>query len=155
MTDFVDPGRRHFLTRSAALGCCLAASPLVTPMTLASAPWENRLVVIILRGGMDGLDVIRPLGAPEYATLRAPLLGGAGPSEDLTGFFGLHPALSDLMPLWRAGQLGFVHAVSTPYRDKRSHFDGQDILEAGLGSERPDRRTGRLAEPDDAGPAGG
>ncbi len=54
--------RRAFLTRTLALGCSAAASPLVTPVTLADAPGENRLVVIILRGGMDGLDVVRPLG---------------------------------------------------------------------------------------------
>jgi len=124
--------RRVFLTRSLALGCSLAASPLVTPVTLASAPWQNRLVVIILRGGLDGLDAVRPVGAPEFAALRAPLLQGPVPDgTDLDGFFALHPALMPLMPLWRAGQMGFAHAVSTPYRDKRSHFDGQDLLEAG------------------------
>jgi uncharacterized protein (DUF1501 family) len=58
----------------------------------------------------------------------------AGPEADaidLDGFFAMHPMLAPLTGLWKAGQLGFVHAVSTPYRDKRSHFDGQDILEAG------------------------
>lgn len=124
--------RRVFLTRSLALGCSLAASPLATPVTLASAPWQNRLVVIVLRGGLDGLDAVRPVGAPEFAALRAPLLQGAVPDEtDLDGFFALHPALMPLMPLWRAGEMGFAHAVSTPYRDQRSHFDGQDLLEAG------------------------
>lgn len=124
--------RRVFMTRSLALGCSLAASPLVTPVTLASAPWQNRLVVIILRGGLDGLDTVRPVGAPEFAAWRAPLLQGPVPDEtNLDGFFALHPALMPLMPLWRAGQMGFAHAVSTPYRDKRSHFDGQDLLEAG------------------------
>lgn len=124
--------RRVFLTRSLALGCSLAASPLVTPVTLASAPWPNRLVVIILRGGLDGLDAVRPVGAPEFAAWRAPLLQEPVPdATDLDGFFALHPALMPLMPLWRAGQMGVAHAVSTPYRDKRSHFDGQDLLEAG------------------------
>ncbi|MEO3416576.1 DUF1501 domain-containing protein [Roseovarius sp. CAU 1744] len=128
--------RRNVLTNGLALGCSLAASPLLTPMTFASAPWENRLVVIILRGGMDGLDVVRPVGAPEYAGLRR---SDPGEAQDLDGFFALHPALADLMPLWQAGDLGFVHAVSTPYRDKRSHFDGQDILEAGSGGSAPGR----------------
>jgi len=124
--------RRKLLTRSLALGCSAAASPLITPVTLASAPWDNRLVVIILRGAMDGLDVVQPYGDPGYAAARPTLKGGeAGGALDLDGFYALHPALSSLMPMWRAGQLGFVHAVSTPYRDKRSHFDGQDLLEAG------------------------
>lgn len=124
--------RRSFLSRSVLLGCSAAASPLLTPVTFAAAPWDMRLVVIILRGGMDGLDAVRPYGDPDFARWR-PTLGTApkdrGP--ELNGFFGLHPALSDLHPLWRAGDLGFAHAVSTPYRDKRSHFDGQDLLEAG------------------------
>jgi uncharacterized protein (DUF1501 family) len=133
--------RRRFLTRATALGCSLAASPLVTPVTMASAPWDNRLVVIILRGGMDGLDVVQPLGAPEFRQLRDGIDHGQTADtpapHDLDGFFALHPGLGDLMPLWRSGELGFVHAVSTPYRDKRSHFEGQDILEAGTGPDDP------------------
>lgn len=131
-----DTTRRAFLGRSLALGCSLAASPLVTPVTMASAPWDTRLVVIILRGAMDGLDAVRPVGDPGFAALRGKAME-AGP--ELDGFYALHPALSDLMPLWDKGELGFVHAVSTPYRDKRSHFDGQDILEAGTGSDAQGR----------------
>lgn len=122
--------RRDLLTRSALIGCSLAASPLVTPVTLAAAPWDARLVVIILRGGMDGMDVVRPIGDPAFAALR-PTLGGGNDGIALDGYFALHPALAPLMPWWQREELGFIHAVSTPYRDKRSHFDGQDILEAG------------------------
>lgn len=121
--------RRKFLTRSLALGCTAAASPLVTPVTFASAPGDARLVVIVLRGAMDGLDVVRPIGDPAFTGHRPSL--EANNSLDLNGFFALHPALEKLMPLWRAGELSFAHAVSTPYRNKRSHFDGQDILETG------------------------
>lgn len=127
--------RRAFLARSALIGCSVAASPLLTPVSFAAAPWDTRLVVIILRGGMDGLAVVQPRGAPEYAGLRSGLLDrSAGEAQDLDGFFALHPALSPLSGLWRQGDLAFVHAVSTPYRDRRSHFDGQDLLEAGTGS---------------------
>ena len=121
--------RRTFLTRSLAIGCTAAASPLVTPVTFASTPGDARLVIIVLRGAMDGLDVVRPLGDPAFAGHR-PSMNRTG-SHDLNGFFALHPALDGLMPLWKAGELSFAHAVSTPYRDKRSHFDGQDILETG------------------------
>lgn len=121
--------RRRFLLGGAALGCSVAASPFLTPVALASGPWDNRLVVIVLRGAMDGLDAVRPLGDPDYAALRPTLLGGD--ALPLSNFWGLHPGLSPLMPLWQAGQMGVMHAVSTPYRDGRSHFDGQDILEAG------------------------
>ncbi|MEQ9261496.1 MAG: DUF1501 domain-containing protein [Roseovarius sp.] len=136
MTARSSLSRRRFLAQSLGLGCSLAASPLVTPLTFASAPWDHRLVVIILRGGLDGLDAVRPYGAPEFAEYRAPFLQpGEVPGElDLDGYFALGPGLAPLMPLWRAGELGFIHAVSTPYRNKRSHFDGQDILEAGTGS---------------------
>ncbi|KMK65796.1 DUF1501 domain-containing protein [Puniceibacterium sp. IMCC21224] len=125
--------RRGFLSRSALVGCSLAASPLMTPVSFAAAPGDNRLVVIILRGGMDGLDVVQPYGDPAFAALRGgPRPGTADGPIDLDGYFALHPALGPLLPMWRQGQLGFVHAVSTPYRDKRSHFDGQDLLEAGI-----------------------
>ncbi|WP_368186752.1 DUF1501 domain-containing protein [Aestuariibius sp. HNIBRBA575] len=128
-----DVCRRKFLMRGAALGCSAAASPLITPIALANAPWDTRLVVIVLRGGMDGLDVVQPYGDPAMAALRPNLkTGQAADALDLDGFYAMHPSLAPIYPLWQAGQLGFVHAVSTPYRDKRSHFDGQDILEAGI-----------------------
>lgn len=120
--------RRDLLKSSLALGCSLAASPLITPVTLASTPGDARLVVIVLRGGMDGLDVLRPLGDPAYGALR-PTRGPDGHALDQ--MFSLHPALDALGPLWSRGELAFAHAVSTPYRDRRSHFDGQDLLENG------------------------
>ncbi|MGB0905300.1 MAG: DUF1501 domain-containing protein, partial [Mangrovicoccus sp.] len=126
--------RRHFLQSSIA-GCSLAASPWMTPIALAATPSEQRLVVIILRGGMDGLDVLRPVGDPDFAALRHSF-ATANRSLELDPLFALHPGLAELMPLWRAGELGFAHAVSTPYRDKRSHFEGQDYLEAGLPADQ-------------------
>ena len=130
--------RRTFLLGGATLGCSLAASPFVTPIAMASGPWDNRLVVIVLRGAMDGLDAVRPMGDPDYASLRPTL--DDGKAEMVDDFWGLHPGLSPLLPLWNAGECGALHAVSTPYRDGRSHFDGQDILEAG--SLRLDSREG-------------
>ncbi|PZQ95856.1 MAG: twin-arginine translocation pathway signal [Cereibacter sphaeroides] len=126
--------RRIFLKGATAFGCSLAAHPLTTTLTMAAVPGEARLVVIILRGAMDGLDVVRPVGDSGFAALRPTLSEG---TLGLGGQFGLHPALGPLMPLWAAGELGFAHAVSTPYRDKRSHFDGQDVLEAGTGLDVP------------------
>ncbi|NKX44752.1 DUF1501 domain-containing protein [Roseicyclus persicicus] len=128
--DHAATTRRQLL---GALGCSAAAFPLMTRITLASAPWDARLVVIVLRGAMDGLDVLRPVGDPGFAALRPDPGGTATP---LDGRFALHDGLSPLLPLWQAGELAFAHAVSTPYRDGRSHFDGQDILEAG-GSAAP------------------
>ena len=108
-----------------------AASPLVTPVSFAAAPWDARLVVIILRGGMDGLDVMRPVGDRDFAALRPGFGAKEAAPVQLTDFWALHGGLSGLEPWWDAGELAFAHAVSTPYRDKRSHFDGQDLLEAG------------------------
>lgn len=133
--------KRRFFLRNIGLGaaCSLAAHPLLTSVTLAQAAGgaplgKHRFISVILRGGMDGLDVLRPYGDPDWAALRPHL--SAGPlGPDLNGFYALHPGLEGLLPLWQAGELGFVQATSTPYRDKRSHFDGQDLLEAGLGME--------------------
>ncbi len=130
------PTRRQFLVSGAALGCSLAASPLVTPMTLAALPGDNRLVVIILRGAMDGLEVVRPWGDPLYRQYRPKLSDPEG-TTPLDDYFTLTRHLAPLVPMWKAGELAFAHAVSTPYRDKRSHFDGQDLLEAGTGMDVP------------------
>lgn len=128
--------RRLFLKSTALIGCSAAAHPLLSSATFAAAPGDNRLVVIILRGAMDGLDAFQPYGDRALGGLRRTLsLGPDHGATDLDGFFALHPALSDLLPLWQAGQLAFAPAVSTPYRDKRSHFDGQNMLEAGTGTD--------------------
>ncbi|MFD2174407.1 DUF1501 domain-containing protein [Rhodobacter lacus] len=130
--------RRFFLQGAALAGCSAAAHPLLSSVTFAAAPGERRLVVIILRGAMDGLDIVQPYGDPRLRSLRPDFpIGPEAGATDLDGFFALHPALGELMPLWNAGELAFAHAVSTPYRDKRSHFDGQDMLEAGTGMDVP------------------
>lgn len=128
--------RRQFLKALGVLGCSAAAHPMMTTLTLAKGNaglGENRLIVIILRGAMDGLDVVQPRGDRSFAGLRPTL--STTPVTELDGFFSLHSALGGLTPLWDAGQLAFAHATSTPYRDKRSHFDGQDLLEAGTGMD--------------------
>lgn len=139
MTEFT-LSRRGFL----ASACCLAAAPIFTPVTFAAMPGNNRFVTIVLRGAMDGLDLVQPYGDADFAALRPTL--ALTPDEgliDLDGHFGLNPAAADLMPLWKAKELAFVHAVSTPYRDQRSHFDGQDMLESG-GEHVAEEKTGWL-----------
>ena len=132
--------RRALLRGLGILGCSAAAHPFMTTVTLAGADGgaplgDHRLVVIILRGAMDGLDVLRPVGERAFAGYRPTL--AATKSLDLDGFYGLHLGLSGLHPLWQSGELAFVQATSTPYRDKRSHFDGQDLLEAGTSPDLP------------------
>jgi len=124
--------RRGVLRAGLATACSAAAHPWMSRVTLAAAPWDARLVVIVLRGGLDGLHLLQPQGDPDYARLRPTLAPAAAEGAlPLDGFYALHSGAGRLKPLWDRGELGFVQAVSTPYRDKRSHFDGQDILEAG------------------------
>ncbi len=117
------------LTRRSCLHLFAAAGlySAMPALTLAQAPGDKRLVVVILRGAIDGLDAVRPLGDPDFARLRPETTGGI----DLDGFFSLHPALAPIALMFKSRELGFVHAVATPYR-QRSHFDGQDILEKGI-----------------------
>jgi uncharacterized protein (DUF1501 family) len=134
--------RRALIRGMGLTACSAAAHPWLTSVTLAGTEGghplgDHRLVVIILRGAMDGLDLVQPLGDPGFAALR-PTLGLGVDTHALTDRFALHAAAGDLMPLWQAGQLAFVHATSTPYRDQRSHFTGQDLLEAGGGSAAGD-----------------
>jgi uncharacterized protein (DUF1501 family) len=132
--------RRSFL----ASACCAAASPLFTPVTFAALPGERRFVTIVLRGALDSLFLLQPYADPLLRQYRPELTLDPGSGLiDLDGQFGLHGEATDLLPLWKSGDLGFINAVSTPYRDQRSHFDGQDILESG-GSSAADENTGWL-----------
>jgi uncharacterized protein (DUF1501 family) len=122
---------------------------------------DPRFLTIVLRGALDGLATVAPVGDPDWERLRGDKglrLDGAAPALPLDGFFVLNPAMPNLHRLYRAGQAIIVHAVATPYRE-RSHFDGQDVLESGF--PRPGRAdTGWLnralagLEPDDRVRAG-
>lgn len=132
--------RRAFLTSA----CCAAAAPLFTSLTLAAAPGDKRLVTVVLRGAMDGLHLVQPYADPAFRLYRPTL--AVSPDDgliDLDGFYGLNPEAQALLPLWKSGELSFVQAVSTPYRNARSHFDGQDVLENG-GAVLGDEKTGWL-----------
>src|ERR1700733_10805409 len=92
------------------------------------------MLVIVLRGALDGLAAVAPVGDPDWARLRgdkALMLDGKTPALPLGTFFALNPAMPNLHRLYKAGQATVVHATATPYRE-RSHFDGQDVLESGL-----------------------
>jgi uncharacterized protein (DUF1501 family) len=123
--------RRHLLCASGA--AALAAA--LPRAAVAKATTESRVVVVILRGAMDGLAAVPPYGDRDYRALRGDLAiaapGQSGGAIDLDGFFGLHPSLAPLHDVYAKRQLAIVNAVATPYRD-RSHFDGQDLLENGM-----------------------
>ncbi|MFO1098945.1 MAG: DUF1501 domain-containing protein [Xanthobacteraceae bacterium] len=95
---------------------------------------DPRFLLIVLRGALDGLATVAPVGDPDWVRLRgekALTLGGAAPGLTLDGFFALNPGMPNLHRLYKAKQATIVHAAATPYRE-RSHFDGQDVLESGL-----------------------
>ncbi|HEY0745966.1 MAG TPA: DUF1501 domain-containing protein [Steroidobacteraceae bacterium] len=123
--------RRHFLLGAGAI----AASAAFPPALFAHTGGSSRLVVMILRGALDGLAAVPPYGDPDYAGLHRELAiaapGGADGALDLNGTFGLHPSLGFLHERFAAGELIVFDAVASPYRD-RSHFDGQNVLENGL-----------------------
>lgn len=102
--------------------------------TEAQTSNPQRLVVVFLRGGIDGLNVVIPHQEADYYESR-PTVAIPYPQEkngamDLDGFFGLHPKLKDLMPLWEQKNLAFIHASGLPLTE-RSHFQAQDYMENG------------------------
>ena len=90
----------------------------------------KKLVVIFQRGACDGLNVVVPHAEANYYAMRPTIAIGKGELLDLDGFFGLHPAMASLKPLWDAKHLAAVHAVGSP-DPTRSHFDAQDYMESG------------------------
>ncbi len=123
--------RRRFLLSVGAV----AAGAALPKVLFANTGGTARLVVVILRGALDGLAAVPPHGDQDYANLHRELAlaapGAADGALALDGTFGLHPALSFLHERYHAGELVVFHAVASPYRD-RSHFDGQNVLENGL-----------------------
>ncbi|MES3023671.1 MAG: DUF1501 domain-containing protein [Pseudomonadota bacterium] len=114
-----------------------------------AAPTRQKLVVVMLRGAVDGMNVVAPVGDANYARLR-PTIGLAAPGQeggalDLDGYFGLHPALAPLLPLWQQKKLAFVHASGSPDAT-RSHFDAQDYMESATPGRKstPDGWMNRL-----------
>src|SRR5215831_9730762 len=115
-------------------GASFAAWAHLPKLARAADGRDPRLVVTILRGALDGLATVAPVGDPDYAGLHGAIaLTKEGPhaATPLDAMFALHPAMPELARMYRAGQAAVIHAVATSYRD-RSHFDGQDVLESGF-----------------------
>ena len=128
--------RRAFLRRAwilSAAGIVLISPHAWAGRAAASAGDKNRLVVVFLRGAVDGMNVVVPHGDPISTiapTIAVGRTGTPGGVLDLDGHFGLHPALAALMPIWNERTLAFVHACGSP-DPSRSHFDAQDYMESG------------------------
>jgi len=142
--------RRLFLKSSGLAMFGVGAAPLWLARAADSPSARKKvLVAVFQRGAVDGLNVVVPFGERSYYALR-PTIAIPAPKRssesavadtaiDLDGFFGLHPALAPLRPIYDAGQLAIVHAVGSP-DPTRSHFDAQDYMESGT--------PGRKATPD-------
>ena len=127
------PSRRAFLGGVAAF----SAWASIPRTAMAAGARDPRFITIVLRGAMDGLGCVAPVGDPAYEEVRDQF---AMPEEGdksgllLNDFFMLNSRLPTVADLYRKGEALIVHAVHTPYRE-RSHFEGQDILENGMTSD--------------------
>src|SRR5271170_4691688 len=133
------PSRRVFLRGSALAMFGVGSMPMWLSRSLNAADSsETRkkiLVAIFQRGAVDGLNMVVPFGEPRYYALRPSIAipkpdGMPNSAVDLDGFFGLHPALAPLKPMFDARHLAIVDAVGSP-DPTRSHFDAQDYMESG------------------------
>ncbi|MBI3569415.1 MAG: DUF1501 domain-containing protein [Gemmatimonadetes bacterium] len=134
--------RRYFLKSGAIALATMGLSPsflrrTVFAMELPAAAKGKVLICLFQRGAADALNIVVPFGDRWYRQLRPsiaipePLRGqGTAAALDLDGFFGLHPSLAPLKPLWDRGLLAPIHAVGSP-SSTRSHFDAQDYMESG------------------------
>src|SRR3989441_4742619 len=127
--------RRYFLKRGGVAMVGLSAMPAFLQRAAAATPsgGKKQLVVLFQRGAADGLNIVVPFGEPNYYRMRLsiaipqPRGGSADAAVDLDGFFGLHPSLAPIEPLFHKNQLAIVHAAGSP-DPTRSHFDAQDFM---------------------------
>jgi uncharacterized protein (DUF1501 family) len=130
--------RRYFLKQGGVALVGLSAMPSFLQRAAAATPsgGKKQLVVLFQRGAADGLNIVVPFGEPNYYRMRPtiaipqPRSGSTDGAVDLDGFFGLHPSLVPLEPLFHKNQLAIVHAAGSP-DPTRSHFDAQDFMESG------------------------
>jgi len=132
MTKLHTPSRRELLLASGALFAWA-----YVPKLARAEGRDPRFLTIVLRGALDGLATVAPVGDPDWVSLRgdnALTLDGKASALKLDDFFALNPAMPNLHRTFKANEAIVVHAAATPYRE-RSHFDGQDVLESGV--EKP------------------
>ncbi len=119
--------RRRFLGTASTLALAPLASLSFAGGRRAGA---NRFVLVILRGGLDGLSAVPAVGDPDFAAARGLLGRFAAAPLPLDATFALHPQLAGLHAAYERGEATLIHAVGLPYRE-RSHFDAQQVLESG------------------------
>jgi uncharacterized protein (DUF1501 family) len=122
--------RRSLLRQAAGLGVTVSFLGGSAFAAADGAMAQRKMVVVICRGGMDGLTVSPPVGDPDYAVLRGDVAVSLDQALKLDGTFGLHPALESVHALALKGQARIAPAIASPDR-ARSHFEAQDVLETG------------------------
>lgn len=122
------PSRRRFVAGTALAGVLAGASSLSFAGSGGLA--GNRFVLVILRGGMDGLGAVPATGDADFAAARGPLAQYGSAPLALDANFALHPQLVEVHAMYGRGEAAVVHAVGLAYRE-RSHFDAQQVLESG------------------------
>ena len=130
--------RRAFIKSGGIAMIGMSTVPAFLRRAIAATPTagRKRLVVLFQRGAADGLNIVVPFAEPNYYRIRPtiaipqPRQGAENAALDLDGFFGLHPSLAPLLPLFQKQQLAVVHAAGSP-DTTRSHFDAQDYMESG------------------------
>src|SRR5258708_31182228 len=130
--------RRYFMKQGGIAMVGLSTMPAFLQRAIAATPasGKKQLVVLFQRGAADALNIVVPFGEQNYYRMRPsiaiaePRRGRTDCAVDLDGFFGLHPSLAPLAPLFRKNQLAIVHAAGSP-DPTRSHFDAQDFMESG------------------------
>jgi uncharacterized protein (DUF1501 family) len=131
----MNPSRRIFLRNGALALAGTTALPAFLTRAVFAATADakaqgKRLVVVFQRGAADGLNIVVPWREANYYKMRPTIAIQEKQVLDLDGFFGLHPAMSSLLPLYNQGHLAIVHATGSP-DGTRSHFDAQDFMESG------------------------
>lgn len=147
----MEPTRRFFLKNGALALASIGSAPLWGPAFLRQTVFATEprhgtgrkiLICLFQRGAVDGLSMVAPFGDPGYFAARKEI-ALAEPAKsastdgtiDLDGFFGLHPQLAPLAPIYKAGHLAVIHAVGSP-NATRSHFDAQDFMESGVSGDK-------------------
>ena len=143
---------RRRLMRAALSAASLGPAATLS-LAATTAPGTSRFVLVILRGGLDGLYAVPAVGDPEFAAARGALAQYASAPLSLDATFALHPNLTQLHAMYGRGELQVVHAVGLPYQE-RSHFDAQNVLESG-GSRPFEIATGWLGRALGGGPSKG
>ncbi len=125
--------RRAFMRGGAMAVVGTAALPSFLTRAVFGAEMNGgnkRLVVVFQRGAADGLNIVIPHAERAYYAMRPSIAIPQRDVIDLDGFFGLHPSMQSLKPIWERGHLAIVHAAGSP-DPTRSHFDAQDYMESG------------------------